>query len=77
MGTGGLRPTKGGLGTVRGMAVSDAVVAVPDLYRKALRALLDGEDESGLAALLGVPVEALPVLLEVAAAKLHAAITDP
>ena len=76
MGTRGLKPSREGVGTLRRMAVSDAVVSLPDLYCKALRALLDGEDETSLAAMLGVPVEALPVLLQVAAAKLHAAITS-
>jgi DNA-directed RNA polymerase specialized sigma24 family protein len=49
---------------------------LPDQHLAALRAVLSGFDDDQVALLLGIPVEAVPTTLHLAAAKLAAALGD-
>jgi DNA-directed RNA polymerase specialized sigma24 family protein len=62
--------------TFRRMDQERALRELPEIYAAALRLRDAGLDDDAIAARLGMPVEGLPPLLMIAAAKLAAVMDD-
>jgi DNA-directed RNA polymerase specialized sigma24 family protein len=55
--------------------LQEQLARLPDRHLAALRAALAGFDDGDIARLVGIPVEAVPTTLRLAAAKLLAALS--